>query len=284
MNPMPDWWQYLPERIDPVAITAGPFSVRWYAICFILGFVFATAYLLRRAERADSRFDRETVWDAAFALFFGTLVGGRLGYALLYDPSLFISPLSLVSPIDPGTGAYAGIRGMSFFGALFGSIIAFLIFVRVRKLDVLRFADLVVSGVPIALFLGRIGNFLNLELVGRKTGVPWGMYLPDPSTGGIWELRHPSALYEALSEGIALFFLLVFFRKRKLPDGSVAAVFLVGYSAARFIAEFFREPDPGSRTFFDWMTVGQGLSLGLFLITVSVSVVFARRRHIGNRT
>ncbi|NTW13522.1 MAG: prolipoprotein diacylglyceryl transferase [Candidatus Moranbacteria bacterium] len=281
---MSESWRYFAECIDPVALTAGPFTVRWYAICFILGFLVATAFLLRRARKADSRFDTETVWDAAFSIFFGTLLGGRLGYALLYDPSLLSTPMSLFLPIDSGTGSYSGIHGMSFFGALIGSGIVFLVFVRIRKLGMLAFADFVVSGVPLALFLGRIGNFLNLELVGRKTDVPWGIYLPDPSTGGTWELRHPSVLYEALLEGVVLFLFLAFLRKRKLPDGSVSAVFLIGYSVARFIAEFFREPDPGTGLFFGWMTMGQALSLGMLSVAVSLVVIFVWRNRSESRT
>ncbi|MEI6649994.1 MAG: prolipoprotein diacylglyceryl transferase, partial [Candidatus Moraniibacteriota bacterium] len=166
----------------------------------------------------------------------------------------------------------------SFFGALIGAAIIFFLFSRRRKIDFLPFADFVVTGAPIALFFGRLGNFLNLEIPGRVTDVPWGMYFPDPSTG-LWELRHPSQLYEALAEGIALFLVLSFVRRRNPSPGIVTAVFLAGYAIVRFFIEFFREPDPGTMMMFGWMTVGQTLSIALlFAVIVAVNAVAHRRR------
>ncbi len=267
---MADWWQYLPEHIDPVALTIGSLSVRWYAICFLVGFFATIGHLLVRSRKERHQgFDPGMVWDSAVLTFVGVLVGGRLGYALVYDPSLFLTPFSLILPLDPGTGAYSGIHGMSFFGALLGGGIMFFLHIRSRSLDFFTFADHVAPSIPIALFIGRIGNFLNLELPGRTTSLPWGMYFPGPATG-IWELRHPSQLYEALLEGIVLFFVMVIFRKRNLPKGTMVVVFLGGYAVVRFLVEFFREPDPGSPIFFGWMTVGQVLALLLFVISIFV--------------
>jgi len=279
---MSEWWRHLPERLDPVVFSIGSLPVRWYAVCFLAGFFVSVGYLLFRSRGKGAAFGIGTVWDASVAMFLGALLGGRLGYALFYDPSLFSVPIRLVFPVDPGTGTFSGIHGMSFFGALIGSGVVFLAFARAYRIDPVPFADFLVSGVPIALFLGRIGNFLNLELPGRKTAVPWGMYFPDPATGA-WELRHPSQLYEALLEGMFLFVILTVLRKRGARDGILVAVFLSGYAVLRFFVEFFREPDPGSPVLFGWMTAGQMLSFTLFLIVVIGSAVFPdffRRKRI----
>ncbi|MEI7750310.1 MAG: prolipoprotein diacylglyceryl transferase [Candidatus Moraniibacteriota bacterium] len=273
---MAEWWQQIPEHIDPVAFSIGFLFVRWYAVCFLVGFFTMVSFLLFRSRQKGSLFDAGTVWDIAVPTFAGILVGGRFGYALLYDPTLFSTPLAIISPVDPGTGAYAGIHGMSFFGALFGGGAVLFLVSRARRIDFFALADFIVPVAPIALFFGRIGNFLNLELPGRVTSLPWGMLFPDPSTG-VWELRHPSQLYEAFFEGFVLFLVLKIVRNRKPARGVLTVVFLCGYALVRFLVEFFREPDPGSPMFFGWMTVGQLLALILVAI-VSASVPIIRMR------
>ncbi len=264
-NLMAEWWQYLPEHIDPVAFTVGYVSVRWYAICFIFGFFAAVVAALIHSRKERTLYGQDTIWDASIAICIGILLGGRLGFALLYEHALLLSPLSLISPIDPQTGVFSGIHGMSFFGALIGSGIALFLYIRSRRLKFMEISDILIPAVPIALFFGRIGNFLNLELPGRKTTVPWGMYLPDPLTGA-WELRHPSPLYEALLEGALLYIVLSLVRRWKPTGGYVTIAFLLGYAIVRFLVEFFREPDPGSLMVFGWMTIGQTLSLALFIV------------------
>ncbi len=127
------FWQDIPFHIDPVAFAVGSLSVRWYAVCFIGGFGALIISLLRRARHSDARIDADTVWDAAAIVFFGVLMGGRLGFALLYEPSLFAHPAALIWQTDPVTGSFSGIRGMSFFGALVGAGIAGLIFARIKR-------------------------------------------------------------------------------------------------------------------------------------------------------
>lgn len=273
---MPEWWTSLPEHIDPVAFVIGSFSVRWYAVCFIFGFFVSVTLLLFRSRKGSSPCRPSVVWDAATALFVGILLGGRLGYALWYDPSLLFHPVSLVWPIDPVSGVVTGIRGMSFFGASIGSVAAMILFVRSRRISFWTCADFVVPVVPLALLFGRIGNTLNLELPGRLTDVPWAMYFPDPS-GGNWELRHPSQLYEALLEGMVLFLFLSLLRKRNLRPGALSLVFLSGYAVIRFFVEFFREPDPGVPVFFGWMTMGQSLSIAAFFVAAFLAV--RMRKH-----
>lgn len=268
---MTDLWQHLPQHLDPVAFVIGPFSVRWYAICFITGYFALVTSLLRRSSESVSRFDRDTVLDAAVWTFLGVLAGGRLGFALFYEPSLFANPLSLVWPTDTVTGTFSGIRGMSFFGALIGTTIVFFKFTKAKRISFFGLTDFVVPSVPIALFFGRMGNFLNLELPGRLTSVPWGVYFPT-ATDGAWDLRHPSQIYEAFLEGVVLFVVLSVLRKRRLPKGVLSLVFLSGYGVVRFFVEFFRDPDPGATLHFGWMTAGQALSLMLLAIAAVASM------------
>jgi len=261
------WLRHLAEHIDPVALTIGTFSVRWYSLCFLTGFFLAVLSLLSRSKKNDAPFPSRLVNDAALLLFAGVLIGGRIGYAALYEPSLFLHPVSLVWPIDPSTGTFTGIRGMSFFGALVGGAFSTMAFSRFRRISFLSFSDFLAPAVPIALFFGRIGNFLNLELPGRRTSFPLSVNLPDPG-GTAWEPRHPSQLYEALLEGVVLFAVLEFLRRRSRRSGTISFVFLSGYASLRFFVEFLREPDPGVPMFFGWMTMGQALSAVLLSAVV----------------
>jgi phosphatidylglycerol:prolipoprotein diacylglycerol transferase len=180
---------------------------------------------------------------------------------------LFADPVSLVWQTDPETGLFSGIRGMSFFGALIGSIISCFIFTKSRNIPFFRFTDFVVPSVPLALLFGRMGNFLNLELPGRLTTLPWGVYFPN-ATDGAWELRHPSQLYEAVLEGIVLYVVLNVLKRRSLPTGTLSVIFLSGYAITRFLAENYRQPDPGSMLVFGWMSTGQVFSAVLLVISV----------------
>ncbi|NTW75918.1 MAG: prolipoprotein diacylglyceryl transferase [Candidatus Moranbacteria bacterium] len=273
------FWQHIAEHIDPVAFAVGSLSVRWYAVCFIGGYAALVASLFRRLKRLVPPIDADTIWDVAVYVFLGVLIGGRLGFALFYEPDLFLNPVSLVWQIDPETGFFSGIRGMSFFGALIGATIACYLFTKSRRIPFFRLTDFVVPSVPIALFFGRIGNFLNLELPGRLTTVPWGVYFPN-AVDGKWARRHPSQLYEAFLEGVVLYIVLNMLRKRGLKEGTLSILFLVGYAVVRFVSEFFREPDPGCIPFFGWMTFGQALSLVL-LSSASVAsiLIFMRNRR-----
>lgn len=264
---MNDVWQYIPEYIDPIVFTAGSFSLRWYAVLFVLGWFVSFQFLARKLRRdAMAPIGKALLPDLALAVFVGAVVGGRLGYAMLYDASLFFSPLSFFSPFDP-SGAWVGIWGMSFYGALVGALVVLLIFAWLKGFDFWRISDFVVPSVPIALFFGRIGNFLNLELYGRETSVPWGMYFPEVSG-----LRHPSQLYEALLEGVLLFLIISFVAKRRVERGIVSAAFLFLYGFIRFFAEFFRDPDIGLSLIFGWMTRGQALSVVMMAVS---AILFA---------
>lgn len=245
------WWQQIPEHLDPIAFTVGFFSVRWYALFFAAGFLAASAFIARR---------RSEFSGFLLPVFLGALIGGRLGYVLFYAPAYFLeSPLRIIMPYDAAYG-WIGISGMSFHGGLIGAAVA-LAFFTWKRGGFLSAADEFALAAPIALFFGRIGNFLNLELYGRLTDCPWGMAFP-----GVWPfgaLRHPSTLYETALEGIALFVLLWTYRRRSRRPGEVAVLFLVGYSAFRFIAEYFREPDQQLGYLLFGLSMGQWLSLAL---------------------
>lgn len=273
---MQEWWRHIPGTLDPIAFTIGFFSVYWYALFFLGGF-FAILFLsVRLARRGEAPCPEECVSDLLFSVFFGALIGGRIGYALLYNPDAFLaSPLMILSPYDFESGRWVGISGMSYHGGLVGTIAVSYWFVRRRGLPFWQTADFLAFLAPIAIFFGRLGNFFNIELYGRITGQPWGMVFP--GVAPIGGLRHPSTLYEAFFEGILLFLLLLFFRK-KMPfsgvparnamrsdAGGLACIFMLLYAAFRFTMEFFRSPDPQLGFFFGAFTLGQLLSFAMFV-------------------
>ncbi|MBP9751380.1 MAG: prolipoprotein diacylglyceryl transferase [Candidatus Moranbacteria bacterium] len=266
------WWQNIPTFLDPIVFTAGSFSLRWYAVFFVLGWFAAFRFLRSRIRKGDPIIGKEALSDLATTVFVGALLGGRLGYALFYDPSLLSHPMSLVSPFD-SFGTWRGIWGMSFHGALCGVLFGSYFFARSRKIGFWRLTDFIVPAVPIAIFFGRIGNFLNLELVGRTTERSWGMYFP-----GFSGLRHPSQLYEAFFEGVLLFAVLFMIGKRRMREGYLSLAFLFLYGSARFMLEFFREPDAGSELFFGWMTRGQSLSFGMIVFSIAISGFFSKQK------
>jgi phosphatidylglycerol---prolipoprotein diacylglyceryl transferase len=261
-------WQHLPEKINPIAFSIGSIQVSWYGIMYLIAFSIVY-YLVRyriHSEKLGIYF--ETVQDFFPWLIVGLLLGARLGDVFIYDWSYFQNHLTQIFlPFDIyNHWQYIGIYGMSYFGGLIGIILAFYVFCRARKIPLLEFSDLFAPVVPIAYAFGRLGNFINGELWGRVTKVPWGMYFPLDFSG---QLRHPSQLYEMFLEGILLFLIIWPLRKFKFPAGYLTAFYLIGYGLARFISEFFREPDNG--WFFLLLTLGQWFSVaiiffGIFLI------------------
>lgn len=272
---MISWWQYLPQHIDPIAFFVGSFAVRFYSLFWIAGFLGAWLYLsvVLKADGREKYF-REKLLDGMFWMFIGAIAGGRVGYALLYAPEYFWQhPSALFFPIE--SGVFTGFFGMSFFGGVLGSLLSLAVFLRQRKESFLEWTDYYVLAVPIAIFFGRIGNFFNGELYGRVTNAPWGMYFP----GGGSLLRHPSQLYEAFSEGIALLFLLFFLRRFPHASGTLSGVFLLGYGVSRSMVEFFREPDRGDPLFLGF-SLGQHYS---FLLIMAAPFLFysIRKRKSG---
>lgn len=244
-------------EIDPVAISIGPLDIHWYGIMYLVGFVAGFLLLNRRAKRPGSGWTTEQVSDLIFYGAMGVILGGRIGYILFYNFSAFLN--------DPLTLFKVWQGGMSFHGGLLGVMIAVWLFARHTKKSYWDILDFGAPIVPIGLGLGRIGNFIGGELYGRITDGPWGMVFP---TGG--ELaRHPSQLYQATLEGLALFAILWFFSRKPRPRYAVSGLFALFYGIFRFVVEFAREPDAHLGFIaFNWLTMGQLLSVPLILVGV----------------
>lgn len=242
---------------DPVAIQLGPFAIRWYALAYITGILLGWWMVRRLVQLAPQAATREQVDDFVTWATLGIVLGGRIGYVLFYRPGHYIE--------HPLEALYLWQGGMSFHGGAAGVILALYFFTRSQRLDFLGFSDRVTSVVPIGLFFGRIANFINGELWGRVTDVPWGMIFP---TGGP-EPRHPSQLYQASMEGVILFILLQILVHRpalRARRGFVSGAFLAGYGVARIVGELFRQPDAQLGFLFAGITMGQLLSLPMVLI------------------
>jgi len=258
-----DFYQHLPEKINPIAFSLGPIQISWYGIMYLVAFAIVYYLVRYRIRTEKSGISFETVQEFFPWAIVGLLLGARLGDVFIYDWSYFQNHLSQIFlPFDiHNHWQYIGIYGMSYFGGLAGLVLAFYIFCRAKKIPLLEFSDLFAPAVPLAYAFGRLGNFLNGELYGRATTKFWGMYFPMDITG---QLRHPSQLYEALLEGILLFIILWNIRKYKFPVGYLTAFYLIGYGLARFISEFLREPDNG--WFFLSLTLGQWFSVAIIVV------------------
>ncbi|WP_421979074.1 prolipoprotein diacylglyceryl transferase [Roseibium sp.] len=259
--------------IDPVIIEVGPFALRWYALAYIVGIILAWRYM--RALVLNDR-----LWNGAkrpsplelddFVLWgtLGIIIGGRLGYVLFYNSAYYLS--------NPGEALAIWSGGMSFHGGFAGTVIAMILFAWRRGLPVWTLFDLAGCAAPIGLFFGRVANFINAELWGRTTDVPWAFVFP----GAGPEPRHPSQLYEAALEGVILFLVLRFLSHRfqllKKP-GFLAGAFAFGYGIGRSIAEFYRVPDAHIGYLSGFLTMGILLSLPMILAGLALMIWASRR-------
>ena len=267
-----NWWQHLPQNIDPVIFEIGSFKLQYYGLMYIVAFAitfFLVLYRLRHEERFEITTDQ--VKDATTYLILGLIVGARLGYVLFYNFSYYLRhPLEIILPFSFSNGVtFTGISGMSYHGGLIGATIAGWFFVRKAKIDWWDGVDLFVPVIPLGYTFGRLGNFINGELYGRVTTAPIGMYFPLAPAGG---LRHPSQLYEAFFEGIFLFAILWSIRKIKFPKGAMLALYLIGYGTARFFIEYFRQPD--AQLGFVVLSFSMGQILCSLMIAVGLFLYF----------
>lgn len=253
-------------HINPIAFHIGPLPVHWYGLMYLFAFLIGWVLLIWRVKRFDYGMNADMVSDLVFYVALGVILGGRIGYMLFYDLSVFIHhPLSLFK-------VYQG--GMSFHGGLIGVCIALWLFAKRKSIPVLVLTDLLAPIGPIGLGLGRLGNFINGELFGRVTTLPWGMVFPN---GGPLP-RHPSMLYECILEGLVLFICLWLYTLKPRARGMASGLFLIGYSIFRFAVEFVRQPDPQlGFVAFGWMTRGQELCIPMLIIGI-ILVVMAKRR------
>lgn len=254
--------------IDPDIIRIGPLHVRWYGLMYILGFLAAYWLIPKQKRSKQIGLVGTTAQDLILYLTIGLVAGARLGYILFYQYADLLSylqrPLSIIA-------VWQG--GMSFHGGLAGCLLAGWLFSRRKRLPFWAVADSVVVTAPIGLFFGRLGNFINGELYGRVSDVPWAMVFPE---GGPLP-RHPSQLYEALLEGLLMFVVLWHLRKKPFQDGTMVALFLCLYGMLRFVAEFFREPDAHLGFIWQWLSMGQILC-GLMFAAGTVLLMFFYRK------
>lgn len=253
--------------IDPVALDLGVVKIHWYGLMYLIGFAGAWWLGVTRASQPDSGWKKEQVADLIFYGALGVIVGGRVGYILFYNfPAFLDNPLILLK-------IWQG--GMSFHGGLLGVLIALFLFGRKTRKSFFQVADFIAPMVPIGLGAGRIGNFINRELPGRVTdaSIPWAMDFGDGLA------RHPSSLYQALTEGLLLFIILWVVASKSPPRMTVSAAFMIAYGSFRFITEFFRAPDAHiGFVAFGWLTRGQELSIPMILFGFYL-LYLVRKKH-----
>lgn len=252
------------QMLDPVAFSVGPLSVRWYGLAYVAGFICAFLVLANLAKRWKVRVDEDAFFTVVFAVILGVILGGRLGYVLFYGDGYYLAHPEKILAFNEG--------GMSFHGGLAGVLIGGVIAAKITKIPFLTLADMGCVGAAIGLFFGRCANFVNGELWGAPTDLPWGVVFG----GAAGEVaRHPSQLYEALLEGVVIFIVLFALSRKKppLPRGTHFGLFLIMYGTFRFLIEFIREPDVQLGYLWGgWLTMGQLLSLPLVLAGVAILV------------
>ena len=250
--------------INPTIVKLGPVQIRWYGVMYILGFTVSYLLVKYQIRKKGLHIDTAVINDLFLYLIIGLIVGARIGYVLFYNLAFYFShPLKLLAVWE---------GGMSFHGGLIGIVLSGIFFMRKRRIDFWQLADLLAVTAPIGLGLGRLGNFINGELFGRVTSLPWGMVFP---AGGDLP-RHPSQLYEFLLEGVFLFVILWRIKEFQLKKGMLFSLFVVLYGVFRFFVEFFREPDPQLGFILPFLTMGQILSI--LMVIVGLVLIYARTR------
>lgn len=278
MDAFLNWWQHLPSHIDPVIFRVGSFRLQYYGLMYLVGFgiTYAMALYRLKTEERWHFFTKEHLQGLLTAMIIGLIVGARLGYVVFYKPAYFLAhPLEIVMPFEFHNGfRFTGISGMSYHGGLIGAFIGLCYYTLKFNLGIANGADLLAPGGALGYTFGRLGNFINGELWGRVTTSPIGMYFPHADGGRA--LRHPSQLYEAFGEGILLFILLWSIRRRVRQPGAIFALYLTGYATARFIIEFFRQPD--AHLGFIFLKFSMGQILCSLMIVAGVCFYFISKK------
>lgn len=270
MHDIINWWQHIYSNIDPIAFRLGPVAVHWYGIMYATALLLAIfiAYKLNERYKFISKKDLD---DYIWWVEIGIILGARVGYIIFYDTHTLwylTHPWQIFNPFMDGV--FVGISGFSYHGAVIGFIVATILFSIKRKISFWKLVDLATLSIPFAYVFGRLGNFFNQGLVGRVTEVPWGVYVGDI-------LRHPSQLYEAFMEGIVVGIILFWYKKRQKFEGEIAIMYVLLYSTARIICEFFREPDIQIGFLFgtNWLTMGMLISF-CYLFFISLIYIYKK--------
>ena len=244
-------------HIDPVAFSIGPLHVHWYGLMYLLSFIFGWLLMRYQSKHFGYNWSADQTTDLVFYCALGVVLGGRIGYVLFYNfPHYLHHPLEIFALWD---------GGMSFHGGMIGVFLAMWVWAKRYKEPYFKVTDFVGAIVPIGLACGRVGNFINGELWGRVTDVPWAMIYTEVDQYP----RHPSEIYEFLLEGVLLFIILFYYASKKPPRMAVSGAFLIGYGSFRFICEFFRQPDAQLGFIaFNWMTMGQLLCVPMIILGI----------------
>ncbi|MFK5985350.1 MAG: prolipoprotein diacylglyceryl transferase [Pseudomonadota bacterium] len=258
-------------NIDPVAIAIGPLKIHWYGLSYLAAFMGSWLLLQYRAKNQAADVKVKQIDDLIFYAAVGVILGGRIGYTLFYNFDYFIQNPFVLFQIWNG--------GMSFHGGLIGVLVAMWLYARKIQLDFFQLTDFIAVVVPFGLACGRIGNFINAELWGRESSLPWAMIFPTDPLG---LARHPSMLYEFLLEGILLFIILWLYASKKRPTKAISGLFLIYYGSFRIMVEFVRQPDAhmGNNGFIfsDWLT--QGMLLSLPMIVLGLWLFYSAKKVI----
>lgn len=276
-------WQQLPYTISPILFSIGSFQLRYYSLMYLVAFAVVYVLIFYRIKRREISISTEVFQDYLVWAMIGVIAGARLGYALFYNLGYYMAhPLEIILPFDFSNGfRFVGLSGMSYHGGLIGVFLMTAWFCRKHKIRLWQFGDWLCAAAPLGYMFGRIGNFLNGELWGRATTMPWGMYFPLDATQS---LRHPSQLYEALFEGLFLFLVLWSIRKHNPFEGFSVGLYIFGYGLVRFVIEFFREPDAHLGFVLGFNTMGQVLCILMMLAGIGFilwrrSTVFPEKRR-----
>lgn len=250
-------------RIDPVILSLGSFKIRWYGLMYLLGFLGALIYLIKNSSKPKYPWTKSEIIDLFFYIALGIIFGGKIGYILFYQPQQIIeNPLSLIQ---------FWVAGRSFHAGLIGGFIGVWFFAKKHKRKIFEITDYLAPAIPIGLGLGRIGNFINAELWGKITDVPWGVIFPYAGN----EPRHPTQIYEFLLEGLVLFIVLAIYNLKSRKTGSTSGWFLILYAIFRSFIEFYRVPDYFlGYLYLDWLTMGQLLSFPMLIIGLWLVFVY----------
>lgn len=274
-------WNNIYSSFNPLAFSIFGFNIYWYSLCYITALVlalFLAKYFVRLYQMpiANKMLDNYFIWAEL-----GVILGARLGYIIIYDTSTafyLTHPWQIFNPY--ANGEFVGIRGMSYHGAVLGFIIATWLFCRRHKQNLWLYLDLCALSIPLAYFFGRVGNFLNQELFGRETDLvstPWAIIVDGVA-------RHPSQLYEGVLEGFGVFFALLFAKKFQKANGELIAYYAIFYTLARFICEFFRQPDSQLGFLLFGLSMGQLLSLLMFGAGFVLLIYLKSTKNIKNVT